>query len=153
MVALVRYPPFFLGSRLNGIFRELASLHRHASSIGSLLLLLMLVGVCIYGGFFNAGLGIIMLSYLALAGHTNISAMNGLKLLTSTCVSLAAIALFVFNGEIAWFEGSVVLLGTLTGGYIAARISRQISQVYVRYFVVLTGASITLYCFYDTYVV
>ena len=144
---------FVFGSRLNDIFRQLASRHRHASSIGSLLLLLMLVGVSIYGGFFNAGLGIIMLSYLALAGHTNIKAMIGLKLLTSTCVSLAAIALFIYNGEIVWFEGSIVLLGTLTGGYIAARISRQISQVYVTKFVTLAGASITLYFFYDIYVV
>ena len=79
--------------------------------------------------------------------------MNGLKLLTSTCVSLAAIALFIYNGKIAWLEGSIVLLGTMTGGYIAARISRQISRVYVRNFVTLAGASITLYFFYDTYAV
>ena len=144
---------FIFGSRLSDIFRQLASRHRHASSIGGLLLLLMLVGVCVYGGFFNAGLGIIILSYLVLAGHTNINAMNGLKLLTSTCVSLAAIALFIYNGEIAWYEGSIVLLGTLTGGYVAARISRQISQGYVRKFVAIAGVSITLYFFYDIYVV
>ena len=144
---------FIFGSRLSDIFRQLASRHRHASSIGGLLLLLMLVGVCVYGGFFNAGLGIIILSYLVLAGHTNINAMNGLKLLTSTCVSLAAIALFIYKGEIAWYEGSIVLLGTLTGGYIAARISRQISQGYVRKFVAIAGVSITLYFFYDIYVV
>jgi len=144
---------FAFGSRLSDIFRQLASRHRHASSIGSCLSLLMLVGVCIYGGFFNAGLGIIMLSYLVLAGHTNINAMNGLKLLTSTCVSLAAIALFIYKGEIVWLEGSVVLLGTMTGGYIAARISRQISQVYVRNFVTFTGVGITFYYFYDIYAV
>ena len=143
---------FVLGSRLNEILRQFASRYRHVSSIGSLLLLLMLVGVCIYGGFFNAGLGIILLSYLVLAGHTNINSMNGLKLLTSTCVSLAAIALFIYNGEIVWFEGSIVLFGTLTGGYIAARISRQVSQVYVRSFVALDGVCITLYFFYDIYV-
>lgn len=144
---------FVFGSRMNNILRQVASHHRHVLSIGRLLLLLMLLSVCIYGGFFNAGLGIIMLSYLALAGYTNINAMNGLKLLASTCVSLVAIALFIYNGVIAWFEGSIVLLGTLTGGYIAARISRQISQAYVSKFVTLAGASITLYFFYDIYVV
>lgn len=143
---------FVFGLRLNEMLRKIASRYRHVSSIGSLLLLLMLVGVCIYGGFFNAGLGIIILSYLTLAGHTNINAMNGLKLLTSTCVSLAAIALFIYNGEIVWYEGSIVLIGTLTGGYIAARVSRKISQVYIRSFVVLAGVSITLYFFYDIYV-
>ena len=44
-----------------------------------------------------------------------------------------------------------MLFGTLTGGYIAARISRQVSQVYVRSFVALAGVSITLYFFYDIY--
>jgi len=79
--------------------------------------------------------------------------MNGLKLLTSTCVSLAAIALFIYNGEIVWLEGSMVLLGSMTGGYIAARVSRQIPQVYVRNFVTLAGTGITLYFFYDIYAV
>jgi len=88
-----------------------------------------------------------------LVGHTNINAMNGLKLLTSTCVSLAAISLFIYNGEIVWIEGSMVLLGTMAGGYIAARISRQISQVYVINFVILAGTSITLYFFYGIYAV
>lgn len=144
---------FIFGSRLSDSLRKLASLHRHATSIGGLLLILMLVGVCIYGGFFNAGFGIVMLSYLALAGYTNMSAMNGLKLLTSTCVSLSAIALFIYKGEIAWFAGCVVLVGTLLGGYIAARISRRLSQTYVRSFVIFTGVSITLYFFYDIYMV
>jgi len=142
---------FIFGTRLNILFRQLSFRHKHASVIGSVLLLLMLLGVCIYGGFFNAGLGIIMLSYLALAGHTDINAMNGLKLLMSTCVSLAAIAVFIYNGEIAWFEGSVVLLGALVGGYFSARVSRQVSQVYVRNFVILAGISLTSYFFYVTY--
>jgi uncharacterized membrane protein YfcA len=142
---------FIFGPKLNSSLRKLGQHHRHASSIGNLLLILILAGACVYGGFFNAGLGIVMLSYLALAGHTNINAMNGLKLLTSTCVSLSAIALFIYNGEIAWLEGTTVLLGTLIGGYIAAHISRQISEVYVRNFVSITSTIITLYFFYDTY--
>jgi len=142
---------FVIGAELNERLKKLSSLYRHGASIGSLLLFILLLGVCIYGGFFNAGLGIIMLSYLALAGHKNINAMNGLKLLTSACVSLAAIALFIYNGEIAWLEGCIVFVGTLAGGYIAARLSRKISEMYVRYFVIFAGFSITLYFFYDVY--
>jgi len=144
---------FAFGSRLNSVFRRAAYGYRHASTIGRFLLLLMLLGVCIYGGFFNAGLGIILLSYLVLAGHRNIHSMNGLKLLTSACVSLAAIAVFIYKGEIVWFEGSIVLIGTLAGAYIAASVSRRLPQVYVRNFVTLTGAGITLFFFYDIYLV
>lgn len=142
---------FIFGARLNTTLRQFALHHRHVSSAGRLLLLLTLFGVCIYGGFFNAGLGIIILSYLALAGYTNINAMNGLKLLTSSCVSLIAIAVFIYDDVIVWYEGSIVLLGTLAGGYTSARISRQISQVYVRYFVILASVVITIYFFYDIY--
>jgi len=142
---------FVLGGKLNEISKRLAVRHRHASSLGNLLLLLLLTGVCIYGGFFNAGLGIIILSYLALAGCTNINTMNGLKLLTSSCVSLIAIALFIYDGVIAWSEGVIVLIGTLLGGYIAAHISRRVPQHYVRGFVVFASVMVTTYFFCNTY--
>lgn len=140
-----------VGDKLNALSRRVAANHRHASRLGNLLLLLLLTGVCVYGGFFNAGLGIILLSYLALAGHTDINRMNGIKLLTSSFVSLVAIALFIHQGAIAWSEGVSVLLGTMVGGYIAARISRQLPQQYVRAFVIVASISITAYFFYDAY--
>lgn len=142
---------FIFGGWINRTLKRMASAHRHASSIGKLLLLLFLLGICIYGGFFNAGLGIVILSYLALAGHTDINAMNGLKLLVSTVVSLIAIALFIFDGVIAWYEGSLVLLGTLAGGYVAAHAARRLPQRLVRRFVILASVAITGYFFYDIY--
>ena len=142
---------FVFGARLNSIFRKLATNHQDASLIGGPLLMLILLGICVYGGFFNAGLGIVVLTYLALSGYTNINAMNGLKLLTSTCVSLIAIVVFIKNGAIAWFEGTIVLFGALTGGYIAAHVSRRISQEHIKSFVIIAGASIAAYYFYETY--
>ena len=142
---------FALGSRLNLALRGVASRHQHAGRAGAVLLLLLLVGVCVYGGFFNAGLGIILLSYLVLAGHTDINAMNGIKLLVSSLVSLIAIALFIAEGAIAWREGIIVLLGTVAGGYIAAHLSRQVPQNVVRGFVILAGSFMTLWFFVATY--
>jgi len=142
---------FILGGRLNNSLKQLASRHKHASSLGNLLLQLILLGVCIYGGFFNAGLGIIILSYLALAGYTNINSMNGLKLLVSSAVSLIAIAVFIYEGAIAWYDGSIVLVGSLVGGYVAAHFSRQLPQQYVRNFVILASTAITIYFFVDVY--
>ena len=143
---------FAFGGKLNSLFKQLASHHQHASSLGHLLLFLVLFGVCVYGGFFNAGLGIIALSYLALAGYSNIHTMNGMKLLISSVVSLIAIALFIYDGVIVWYEGGVVLLGTLVGGYVAAHISKRLSPQYVRAFVILAGCGVTVYFFIDIYV-
>jgi uncharacterized protein len=142
---------FIWGAQLNTLLKGLASRHRHASLLGSILLSLMLLGVCIYGGFFNAGLGIIILSYLALAGYQDINAMNGLKLLVSTFVSLIAIVLFIIDGVIVWYEGSLVLLGTVAGGYVAAHWSRNLPQHIVRLFVIVSSIAITLYFFYEVY--
>jgi uncharacterized membrane protein YfcA len=142
---------FLFGNRLNRTFAALAGRHRHASRLGSLLLAPFLFGVCTYGGFFNAGLGIVILSYLALAGFDDIHAMNGIKLLVSSAVSLTAIGLFIIDGVIAWHEGSAVLVGTLLGGYLAAHLSKRLPQSGVRAFVVVAGALTTLYFFVDIY--
>ena len=143
---------FICGGKLNTTLKQFASYHQHASIIGRLLLLLLLLGICLYGGFFNAGLGIIVLSYLALAGYSNINTMNGLKLLVSSAISMIAIVLFIFSGVIAWHEGISVLLGTLVGGYVAADVSRKLSQKHVRSFIILVSCGITCYFFIDMYV-
>ena len=59
--------------------------------------------------------------------------------------------LAVIEDAIAWQEGSVVLLGTLCGGYLAARLSRRVPQAYVRNFVIVASSAITIYFFYDFY--
>ena len=143
---------FIFGGNINSLLKKCASHHRHASVLGHLLLLLLLLGVSIYGGFFNAGLGIVVLSYLALAGYTDINAMNGVKLLISSTISLIAIALFIYDGAIAWYEGIIVLTGTLIGGYLAAHISKQLSPQYVRTFVIVASCGISTYFFIDVYV-
>jgi len=142
---------FVFGARLNSLFKIWAGSHRHASIAGAAMMTLLLLGICTYGGFFNAGLGIIALSYLTLAGYTDINAMNGLKLLISSTVSIVAIALFVHDGVIVWYAGTVLLLGTLAGGYFSARLSRRLPQHLVRGFVIFASCVITVYFFYDTY--
>ncbi|MBT0003673.1 sulfite exporter TauE/SafE family protein [Vibrio alginolyticus] len=143
---------FLTGSRLTMLIKTVAKEHKHAGILGAIALGLLLVGVSAYGGFFNAGLGVIVLSYLVVAGHQDINLMNGLKLFVSTCVSLIAIVIFVANGSIDWHTGSVVLVGTLVGGYLAARVSRQLNPNHVKGFVALSSILITLYFFIDVYV-
>jgi uncharacterized membrane protein YfcA len=142
---------FVFGNKLNYLSKQISSHHKYTALIGHSLLFLMLLGVSAYGGFFNAGLGIIVLSYLALAGHHNINTMNGMKLLISSAVSIIAIVLFIYNGVIAWYEGTVVLIGTLLGGYMAAYVSKQLPQQSVRFFVILASGGMTTYFFFETY--
>ena len=124
-------------------FAHRQSLSRLAVVVTGLLLLL----VCIYGGFFNAGLGIILLGYFTLAGHQDIHLMNGLKLMVSALVSIVAILVFDAGELIAWREGTIILVGTLIGGYAAASAVRVVSQRLVRGAIILVAAGITVYFF------
>lgn len=142
---------FIFGKKLNSVLQRFSSQHQYSPFWGKLLLFLMLSGVSVYGGFFNAGFGIIALSYLALAGHSNINTMNGMKLLISSVVSLTAIALFIYNDIISWHKGGSVLLGSLLGGYAAAHLSKQLPQQYVKIFIIVVSCVITTYFFIDTY--
>ncbi|QIZ76435.1 sulfite exporter TauE/SafE family protein [Ferrimonas lipolytica] len=142
---------FVFGGQINTLVKSMATQHRYASLLGSLLLAAVLLVVCIYGGFFNAGLGIIALSYLALAGFTNINTMNGIKLVISSTVSLIAIVMFVYNDAIAWSEGSAVLIGTLFGGYMSAHVAKRVAADKMRRLVTLMSVAITAYFFVVTY--
>ncbi len=142
---------FVFGNQMNQMARKMAHRHRYAPAVGKIVLLFLLVAICLYGGFFNAGLGIITLSYLALAGQSNISTMNGIKLLISTFVSIVAVVLFAIKGAIAWQEGLIVLLGSATGGYLAAHISRNLPQKVIRIIVVVVGFYTTGWFLVDAY--
>jgi hypothetical protein len=143
---------FIFGAKANTLLQTYSANNKYLLRFTSFFLWFLLLAVCVYGGFFNAGLGIIVLSYLTLAGHHNINVMNGLKLVVSSAVSIAAILLFVFNDSIAWLEGSAVLLGTLLGGYYSAHISMTLNQTYIRWFIISMSSGITVYFFYLTYV-
>lgn len=142
---------FICGNQLNKLLRHFSPADKPRHWLATACSGAVLLGVCIYGGFFNAGLGIIALSYLVLTGHTDINAMNGIKLLVSSCVSLIAIAIFIADGAIVWYEGGVLLTGSLLGGYSAATVSRRIPQQRIRQLIIITSLSITAYFFADHY--
>ena len=143
---------FIFGAKANYFLKRYSTTNKYGFQFSSTLFALVLFAVCVYGGFFNAGLGIVVLSYLTLCGHSNINVMNGIKLIVSSSVSLAAIFLFILNDSIAWVQGSAVLVGTLLGGYLSAHLSMKLPQQYIRQFVILMSCAITAYFFYVTYV-
>jgi uncharacterized membrane protein YfcA len=144
---------FVLGGRINAFVQKHAGEARHAKAAGAVLLLALLAAICVYGGFFNAGLGILLLAFLALAGLTDIHAMNGLKLWISSIVAIVAVVRFVVDGSIDWYHGSIALVGVTIGGYVAARLAHRIPQALIRGLVIAYGVVLTGWFFYEAYVV
>jgi uncharacterized membrane protein YfcA len=144
---------FAFGGTINGFVQRHAGEARHMKAAGAVLLLALLAAIAVYGGFFNAGLGILLLAFLALAGLTDIHAMNGLKLWMSSIVAIVAVIRFAISGSIDWYHGSVTLVGVVIGGYAAARLAHRIPQKLIRALVIVYGLGLTVWFFYDAYVV
>lgn len=96
-----------------------------------------LVGV--YGGYFGAGVGILMLAALGLMGLTNIHRMNGLKNWGGLCMNATAAALFAFSGIVSWPVAAAMAIGAVVGGYGGSRLAQRVPQAAVRRAIVVIG--------------
>lgn len=141
---------FVFGGRISGWMRALSSRHGRAKWAVAVFVWLFLAGVCTYGGFFNAGLGILLLAFLATAGFSDIHAMNGLKLWISALVALIAVVRFALSGAIDWYNGSIALAGAAVGGYLAARYAYCVPARALRVAIIIYGAGVTAYFFWIT---
>ncbi len=94
---------------------------------------------CLYGGYFNGGLGILLLALFALLGMQNLNLMNGLKNLLSFELTLMAVAVYIWGGAIFWREALVMMLSATAGGYAGARLSYWIKPAHLRLFIVAVG--------------
>ena len=135
------------GHRLQAALREWFGRSAKASALGMLAFSLALLAISTYGGFFNAGLGIILLGFLTLAGYTDVHVMNGIKLLVSAVVALIAVMIFASEHIIAWHQGSIVLLCTLLGGYGAAITAKWVNPIWIRQLIILIAGVTTAYFF------
>lgn len=143
---------YIFGTRINRFFASRSKGGRGAKAAGAIGLSVLLLAISVYGGFFNAGLGIILLAYLALAGFDDVHEMNGLKLLLSAVISVVAVIRFAVTGSIAWVEGSAALAGAVVGGFAAAYFATLIPAKLIRGFVIVYGVGLTLYFFWITYI-
>jgi uncharacterized membrane protein YfcA len=97
----------------------------------------LLVGL--YGGYFGAGIGILMLAALSLIGHTDIYQMNGVKNMLATCMNGIAAGLFIYYGLVIWQDAVVMMGGAILGGIGGANMARRVGRTAVRRIVIVVG--------------
>lgn len=100
--------------------------------------------VAIYGGYFGAGIGILMLAALGLLGFTNIHQMNGLKNINGMCINAVAAILFIAKGLVDWRLAALMATGAIVGGYTGAGTARRIGQKNVRRIIIFIGIALTV---------
>jgi uncharacterized membrane protein YfcA len=101
----------------------------------------------VYGGFFGAGLGIILLALYSLVVPDTLLRINALKQATSFAANAAAALFFVFSGHVVWEAAIVMAVGALLGGMLAGRIVRFINPTALRAVVVVIGIAVALVFF------
>jgi uncharacterized membrane protein YfcA len=100
--------------------------------------------VSAYGGYFGAGMGILMLAALGILGLSDIHQMNGLKNFFAVCINFVAAAYFVLWGTISWPDAIVMTIGTVSGGYGGAGLARRFGRQAVRRTVVVIGVGMAV---------
>lgn len=107
--------------------------------------------VSIYGGFFGAGMGILMLASLAMAGHDDVHEINAIKNLLSAVIYSVTVATFVIAGAVDWPYTILMAVTAAFGGYGGARVARKIPAQWLRRFIISVGFVLTGFYFYKMY--
>jgi uncharacterized membrane protein YfcA len=129
----------FLSRRAPRTVNDPAELPRGRWALATLLQL----GVAVYGGYFGAGIGILMLALLGFLGLSNIHAANGVKNFFNLCINTIAAGYFIYKGAVVWPAALVIVAGATVGGYAGARFARRIGKRKARTAVIVIGLGVT----------
>jgi uncharacterized membrane protein YfcA len=103
--------------------------------------------VAVYGGYFGAGIGILMLAALGILGLTDIHQMNGLKNFLGGCINGVAAFYFIWSKMVYWPYVLIMALGAIAGGYLGAGAARRLGQTAIRRIVIGIGFAMALSLF------
>lgn len=115
-----------------------------SAAVAPATVLAVIFAVTIYGGYFNGGLGILLLAAFGLLGHSNLHAANGLKNLISALLTAIASVLYIGGGLIHWPQAIWMMVAATLGGYAGARLSRRVPVRYLRWGIVAVGLAMTI---------
>ena len=95
--------------------------------------------VSVYGGYFNGGLGILLMALYTLVGEARIHTANALKNFNSFVLSILSVVAFALAGAIVWPQAVLMMVCATAGGFAGARLARRRSASWVRVLVIATG--------------
>ncbi len=101
--------------------------------------------IAVYGGFFGAGIGILMLATMGFMGQSDIHQMNRLKNISAVAINGVAGITFALSGQVRWSLAFVMMAAAVAGGYLSAGVAQKVGPVWARRAVVVIGLGIGLY--------
>jgi uncharacterized membrane protein YfcA len=104
-----------------------------------------------YGGYFNGGVGILLMAWYLLVGEQRLNTVNALKNLNSTVLSVVSVAAYVIGGAIVWLPAVVMAVFSVFGGLLGARLAKWLPAFWVRAAVIATGLVMSAVFFVRAY--
>lgn len=101
----------------------------------------------VYGGYFGAGLSVIVLAVLGLVLEDTLTRLNAVKQALALAINVAAAVFFLFSGQVVWIVALVMAVGALIGGALGGRLAGRIKPVTLRRIVVTAGVLISIVYF------
>lgn len=108
---------------------------------------LMIFLAAIYGGYFGAGLGIILMAVLGFVSDDSLTSLNVLKQAISFGINVTATIYFMFSGQVNWTIAAVMTVGAITGGLLGGRLAGNLKPEVLRRIVVVIGFAVAIYYF------
>lgn len=105
----------------------------------------------VYGGYFGAGLSVIILAVLGLVMSESLTKLNAIKQAIAFAANIAAALFFVFSGQVDWLVALVMMVGALVGGALGGRLASRIKPGHLRFLVVLIGFTVGIIYLVRTY--
>ena len=103
--------------------------------------------ISVYGGYFGAGIGILMLASLGLSGVEDLAQATGLKNLLAAAIKGAAVVYLALGGAVVWGVAAVMAIGALAGGWAGADLAQRLSPRTLRAAILVLGALMTVATF------
>ncbi len=138
---------FILGPRLTKATQHMTA----ALTVESPLGIALQFAIAIYGGFFGAAMGILMLALLGVLGMHDLRRANAFKVLLSTVINGVAVVPFVIARAITWDAAIAMSVGAVAGGFLGANLVKRLPSAVVRNFVIVVAVTMTLYFTWKTY--
>ncbi|MBW8324679.1 MAG: sulfite exporter TauE/SafE family protein [Prolixibacteraceae bacterium] len=119
----------------------------HSEHHNPIFMLSLVLLAAIYGGYFGAGLGVILMATLGLVTDENMTRLNFLKQALAFAINLAAAIYFAFSGKVDWTIAFIMIFGSLLGGLIGGKLAGKMKPEVLRWIVVSAGLIAAIFYF------
>ena len=150
---LVLFATLMLASRsvISRRFGSNSGGEEHVTTLGRIWGVLFQLFVATYGGYFGAGIGILMLGSFSIMGLRDIHKMNAIKTPLAAIINLTAFFFFALKGLVVWPLAILMAAGTIIGGYVGARSAKHVNPTLIYYCVVVIGLLVSGWLFINAF--